>query len=106
MQRVPSFPPATASVVADIEDFVWTDDVWMKERKNYADRKQPLSIYETGLPEWKSAENLAAFVKELGYTHVELHPVMEYLDESTGGYSTFAYYAPTKRFGTPGNSGS
>lgn len=96
-------PPATASVVTELKDFVWSDDVWMKERKKYADRKQPLSIYETSLPEWESAESLAAFVKELGYTHVELHPVMEYLDESTDGYSTFAYYAPTGRFGTPGD---
>lgn len=94
-------PPATASVVADLQEFAWTDELWMKERKKYADRKQPLSIYETSLTEWDSAEVLTAFVKELGYTHVELHPVMEYLDESTGGYSTFAYYAPTGRFGTP-----
>lgn len=94
-------PPATASVVADLRRFVWEDEKWMENRRKYVDRKQPVSIYETSLTEWENGEDLVSFAKELGYTHVELHPVMEYLDDSTLGYSTFAYYAPTRRFGTP-----
>ena len=53
----------------------------MKERKKFSDRKQPVSIYETSLTDWKDAAELADFVKKLNYTHVELHPVMEYLDD-------------------------
>lgn len=89
------------SIVADLGGFAWTDDDWMKGRKKYENRKQPISVFETSLEEWDSGEALTAFVSEEGYTHVELHPVMEYLDDSTGGYSTFAYYAPTGRFGSP-----
>ena len=94
-------PPANASVVADTSVFQWEDETWMKERKKFSDRKQPISIYETSLTEWKDAAEFADFVKKLNYTHVELHPVMEYLDDEAGEYSTFAYYAPTRRFGTP-----
>ena len=94
-------PPADASVVADIADFQWQDQKWMSERCRFADRKQPVSIYETGLDKWQSAQELVDFVAEEGYTHVELHPVMEYLDEATMGYSTYAYYAPSARFGAP-----
>lgn len=94
-------PPSCACVVEDIRSFVWHDQNWMEERKKYADRRQPVSIYETSLDSWKSGGELTAFVSELGYTHVELHPVMEYLNEETDGYSTSAYFAPTARFGAP-----
>lgn len=94
-------PPSSDSVVADLGGFAWNDEEWMKERAKYDDRCQPISIYETDLLQWKSGEELAAFVTELGYTHVEFHPVMEYLDEASGGYSTSAYFAPTARFGKP-----
>lgn len=93
--------PCGNSLVADLRGFAWTDSKWMKERKTYADRSRPLSIYETSLNDWKSGEELAAFAFGLGYTHVELHPVMEYISGQGGEYSTFAYYAPTGRFGTP-----
>lgn len=89
------------SVVADLRDFQWSDEVWMKERKKYNSRNQPLSIYETSLSFWQSGQELIDFVSTMGYTHVELHPVMEYLDEMTFGYATLAYYAPTARYGTP-----
>lgn len=96
-------PLADHSVVADLSSLagkeVWHDEQWMENRHKYADRKQPVSIYETSLTDWKNAKELITFVKELGYTHVELHPVMEYLDENAGAYSTFAYFAPTARFG-------
>ena len=95
-------PPATASVVAKAAgNIVWEDASWIRERKKYTDRKQPVSIYETSLDKWKNGEELTAFVKKLGYTHVELHPVMGYLDEEAGPYSTFSYYAPDRRFGLP-----
>ena len=92
--------PEGASVVADVSAFQWNDRDWMKERHRFDDRKQPVSIYETSLEEWKSAEELVEFLAEEDFTHVELHPVMEYLDDITGGYSTYAYYAPTSRFGS------
>ena len=94
-------PKDCASVVTDLSGFSWNDGEWMEARKKYDDRKQPISIYETDITKWESGEELAEFMKETGYTHVEFKPVMEYLEESTGGYSTSSYYAPTSRFGTP-----
>lgn len=94
-------PKDCASVVTDLSGFSWDDGEWMEARKKYDDRKQPISIYETDITKWESGEELAEFMKETGYTHVEFKPVMEYLEESTGGYSTSSYYAPTSRFGTP-----
>ena len=84
--------PCGNSIVADLEEFSWNDREWMEARKAYADRRKPLSIYETRLTEWESGEELADFAAELGYTHVELHPVMEYLEDATDGYSTFALF--------------
>ncbi|MDC7286191.1 1,4-alpha-glucan branching enzyme [Blautia schinkii] len=94
-------PPSCTSVVADLSEFTWNDGEWMKGRSRYTDRRQPVSIYETSLTDWASAEELAAFLAETAYTHVEFLPVMEYLDEGTKGYSTSNYYAPTTRFGSP-----
>ena len=94
-------PPASASVVTDLRGFKWDDEAWMKDRERFSDRKQPISIYETSLSKWKNAAGLVKYLKNLKYTHVELHPVMEYLDDEAGEYSTFAYYAPDRRFGTP-----
>ena len=93
--------PDNASIVTDISAFSWNDEKWLKERAVYADRKQPISIYETKLTDWEEPEKLAEFVKEMHYTHVELLPVMEYMEEAGEGYSTFAYYAPTRRIGEP-----
>ena len=94
-------PKDCASVVTDLSGFSWDDGEWMEARKKYDDRKQPISIYETDITKWESGEELAEFMKETGYTHVEFKPVMEYLEESTGGYSTSSYYAPISRFRTP-----
>lgn len=94
-------PPCTASVVADVDSFQWKDEDWMSSRSRFADKKQPVSIYETSLGQWSSVEELVNFLTETGYTHVELLPVMEYLDEETNGYSTSAYFAVTSRFGEP-----
>lgn len=94
-------PPCTASVVADVYSFRWNDEDWMSSRCRFADKKQPVSIYETSLGQWSSAEELVDFLTETGYTHVEFLPVMEYLEEETNGYSTSAYFAVTSRFGEP-----
>lgn len=94
-------PPASASVVADVSGFQWEDDSWVKNRKKYADRKQPLSIYETSMDQWKDGAELAEYAGKLGYTHVELHPVMAYLNDEAGPYSTYGYYALDRRLGTP-----
>ena len=92
--------PSVISVVTDLGDFSWQDEAWMKEREKFASREVPVSIYETDVTEWKNSSELVAFLRETGYTHVEFHPVMEYLDQSSGGYSTSSYYAVTTRFGT------
>lgn len=105
----------TASVVADLTH-KWQDQVWMAKRKQRQAYNKPMFIYEVHLGSWMTpedrdqeyfcnyrqlAEKLAAYVKELGYTHVELLPVMEHpLDESWGSQIS-GFYAPTARYGTP-----
>ena len=93
--------PVWDSVVAEVDGFQWTDEKWMTDRKKYDDRKQPVSIYETSLGQWKEGKELIAFAKGQGYTHVELHPVMEFLEEGADGYPTSAYFAVSTRYGTP-----
>ena len=93
-------PPQWNSVVGDVTGFSWNDGQWMAGRKKYEDRKQPMSIYETSLGDWKSGKELVSFVKENGYTHVELHPVMEFLDEGSDGYPTSSYFTVSTRYGT------
>ena len=105
--------PETASIVADLTQFQWTDDAWMKQRKKTDSRKQPMAIYEMHLASWKKPENrdfynyrelapmIAEYVKEMGYTHIELLPVMEHPLDASWGYQVSGYYAPTSRYGTP-----
>lgn len=116
--------PNTASVVWDLNQFTWTDDEWMKKRAKTDTKTEPMSIYEVHLGSWKRKEfeldengaaivgsefynyreiavELAAYVKEMGYTHVELLPVMEHPLDASWGYQVTGYYAPTSRFGTP-----
>ena len=118
--------PNTASVVWDMSGYKWNDDEWIKEREAAKDRLKdsPMSIYEVHLGSWMQktvaqnengedingsqfynyreiAEKLAAYVKEMGYTHVELLPVMEHPLDESWGYQVTGYYAPTSRFGTP-----
>ena len=94
-------PAGDASVVHGIDGFTWTDGSWMEQRKRFADRHQPMSILETSLSDWESGDELLDHLVDHGYTHVELHPVMEYLDENTAGYSTSSYFAPSARVGMP-----
>lgn len=104
--------PDNDSVVANINEFDFTDKEWIKNRKAVKSDK-PMAIYEVNLASFSSDEDdkfpnyieianeLCAYVKETGYTHIEIMPVMEYpLDESLG-FQTIGYYAPTKRYGEP-----
>lgn len=108
--------PATASIVYDIENFKWNDAAWMEKRKKSSMKKEPMSIYELHLGSWRKpniegdnafynyreiAHMLADYVKDMGYTHVELMPVMEHPFDASWGYQVIGYYAVTSRFGTP-----
>ena len=116
--------PDNASIVWDLEQFTWNDEVWMKNRELEAAKDKPLSIYELHLGSWmrhelkmdedgepvigsefynyrEIAPKLAEYVKKLGYTHVELMPVMEHPLDESWGYQVTGYYAPTSRYGTP-----
>ena len=109
-------PPETASIVRDISGYTWGDHAWMSSR---IDRREwlaePMSIYEVHLGSWarvsedghrsltyrELADRLPAYVTDLGFTHIELLPVMEHPFAGSWGYQVLGYYAPTSRFGPP-----
>ena len=108
--------PGTASRVADISHIKWTDDAWMEERKTWDHKVNPVSIYEVHLGSWmrhpgredegfytyrEFAEAVTKYVKEMGYTHVELMGMAEHPFDGSWGYQVTGYYAPTSRYGTP-----
>lgn len=106
-------PPLTASVIWDL-DYKWKDTNWIKTRKEHNALDKPYSVYEVHLGSWKRhgsenrfltylefADELVAYVKETGFTHVEFMPVMEYPYDPSWGYQLVGYFAPTSRFGTP-----
>jgi 1,4-alpha-glucan branching enzyme len=106
-------PPNTASVVWDLE-YKWKDTKWMNSRENFNGLDRPYSVYEVHLGSWKRhsddnrfftyqefAEDLVAYVKEMGFTHVEFMPIMEYPYDPSWGYQLVGYFAPTSRFGNP-----
>ena len=110
--------PGTASRITDISDYKWTDDKWMKQRENFDEKVQPVSIYEVHIGSWMKhspteenekgfynyrevAPRLAEYVKEMGYTHVELMGIAEHPFDGSWGYQVTGYYAPTSRYGTP-----
>lgn len=110
------FRPGTASVTADISGFPWSDGKWMQAKKNNDPKKSPMAIYEVHLGSWRkkdrpqkegyytykeAAHELAAYVKEMGYTHVELMGIAEHPFDGSWGYQVTGYYAPTARYGTP-----
>lgn len=97
--------PKTASRLFDIDRFAWTDDAWIQKR---GDSNRPLNIYEVHLGSWKKglgyrqlAHELAAYCKEMGFSHVELMPIAEHPLDESWGYQVSGYYAVTSRFGTP-----
>lgn len=114
--------PQTASVVSSLKDFKWKDNDWMKERAKSDFKRKPMSIYEVHLGSWKRnlneeseypknewgflnyrqlAHELVDYAKEMGFTHLELLPIMEHPLDISWGYQVVNYFAPTSRFGTP-----
>jgi 1,4-alpha-glucan branching enzyme len=100
-------PPATASVV-DVSEHQWGDEEWMAARTLRQAHAEPMSVYEVHLGSWRPglgyrelAEQLADYLDETGFTHVELLPVAEHPFGGSWGYQVTSYYAPTSRFGTP-----
>ncbi|AFY80523.1 1,4-alpha-glucan branching enzyme [Oscillatoria acuminata] len=128
--------PKTASIVTDLDNYNWTDQNWMEERRNSDPLSKPISVYECHLGSWlhasasepaklpngdtepvvivselkpgarfltyrELAAKLIPYVKELGYTHIELLPIAEHPFDGSWGYQVTGYYAPTSRFGTP-----
>ncbi|HSR10123.1 MAG TPA: 1,4-alpha-glucan branching protein GlgB, partial [Thermodesulfobacteriota bacterium] len=107
-------PPRTASQVWNL-DYEWRDGEWMERRRRTDLLKGPLSIYEVHLGSWRrvpeegnrfltyreAAPLLAGYAREMGFTHVELMPVMEHPFYGSWGYETTGFFAPTSRFGTP-----
>ncbi|MCW5699576.1 MAG: 1,4-alpha-glucan branching protein GlgB [Rhodospirillales bacterium] len=107
--------PGSASTVCDLTTYRWRDRKWMAGRKEFASREAPLAIYEVHLGSWKRvpeegnrwmtyrelAEDLPAYVKDLGFTHIEFMPISEFSFEGSWGYQPVALYAPTGRFGSP-----
>ncbi|MGK3944160.1 1,4-alpha-glucan branching enzyme [Streptomyces caeruleatus] len=107
MARSTEVPPATASVVT-ASHFEWSDEEWMARRGEIPVHQAPFSVYEVHLPTWRKgltyrqlAEQLPSYVKDLGFTHVELMPVAEHPFGGSWGYQVTGFYAPTARLGTP-----
>jgi 1,4-alpha-glucan branching enzyme len=100
-------------VVWDIDHYQWNDAAWMEARAAADWLKSPVSIYEVHLESWmrgpqgqpltyrELAVKLVEYVKRMGYTHIELLPIMEYPFSGSWGYQVIGYFAPTSRFGTP-----
>jgi 1,4-alpha-glucan branching enzyme len=111
--------PDNASVVADLTGFHWTDKKWINSRRKETRetlRREPMAIYEVHPGSWRKKEDgtedgfytyrelakeLAAYVKEMGYTHVELMGIAEHPFDGSWGYQVTGYYAPTRRYGSP-----
>ncbi len=107
-------PPKTGSIVWDL-DYSWSDGTWMEMREAHNAADAPIAIYEVHLGSWmrvpeennrsltyrEIAPKLAEYVNDLGYTHVELLPIMEHPFYGSWGYQTTGYFAPTSRYGTP-----
>ncbi|WP_371630635.1 1,4-alpha-glucan branching enzyme [Streptomyces sp. NBC_00341] len=107
MARHAEVPPANASVVTAAHH-VWQDQEWMARRGDVPVHEAPLSVYEVHLPSWRPgltyrqlAEQLPAYVRDLGFTHVELMPVSEHPFGGSWGYQVTGFYAPTSRMGPP-----
>jgi len=105
--------PKTASIVRDLKGYAWHDQAWMEARAQRQFVNTPLAIYEVHLGSWRRGEanrmlgyrelavQLVDYVREMGFTHIELLPVMEHPLDESWGYQTAGYFAPTSRHGTP-----
>ena len=105
--------PKNASIVWDIRKFHWTDEAWLKRRREHNFMRAPISVYEVHLGSWRKksaaesfsygevAEPLIRYVKQLGFTHVEFLPVSEHAYYPSWGYQVTGFYSPTSRYGTP-----
>jgi 1,4-alpha-glucan branching enzyme len=106
-------PPHTASIIWQ-QDYDWQDEAWMRERHKRNSLSSPMSVYEMHAGSWRwntedgrplnwreMAEQLPAYINDLGFTHVEFMPVMEYPYDPSWGYQLTGYFAPTSRFGSP-----
>lgn len=110
------FRPQTASITADLSVYSWSDLEWVAKREKRDPLSGPLSIYEVHLGSWKrknredkegfytykeAAHELAEYIKDMGYTHIELLGIAEHPYDGSWGYQVTGYYAPTSRYGTP-----
>ena len=105
--------PKTASIVYQADKYKWHDGKYMKNRKDNKHFQMPISIYEVHLGSWKRkegnkflsykelADELVNYVLDMGYTHIELMPVLEHPFDGSWGYQVTGYYAPTSRYGSP-----
>ncbi len=106
--------PRTASIVANLDEYHWTDEEWFRAKKEKFDTSSsPIAIYEMHLGSWKRAADgsflnyrdiadaLVPYLNDLGFTHVELMPVMEHPLDDSWGYQVVNYYTPTSRYGSP-----
>lgn len=105
--------PGTASKIYELGSFEWTDGAWLKKRRRKNIYASPMNIYELHVGSWQRyadgntlpyrelADRLVPYVVDMGYTHVELLPIMEHPFDGSWGYQVCGYYAPTARFGTP-----
>lgn len=108
--------PGTASRITDISNLKWSDGKWMEHRKTWDHHKEPMAIYEAHIGSWKRhpgedykgfytyrefAHEAVSYLKEMGYTHIELMGIAEYPFDGSWGYQVTGYFAPTARYGTP-----
>ena len=107
--------PQTASIVCSLDNYSWDDAAWLERRSKTKPYDQPVSIYEVHLGSWRRdpgdpqrfltykevADALVPYVREMGFTHIELMPVMEHPLDESWGYQVTAYYSITSRYGTP-----
>ena len=107
--------PGTASRITDLSKIVWSDDSWIEQRKEFSHTNRPISVYEAHIGSWRRhtdsesgfynyrefAKEAAVYVKEMGYTHIELMGIAEHPLDGSWGYQVTGYYAPTSRYGTP-----
>lgn len=105
--------PGTASKVYDLPSYKWTDSTWFTRQKEVSVLDKPVNIYEIHFGSWKQhedgtfltyremADTLVPYVKDMGYTHIEMMPIMEYPFDGSWGYQVTGYFAPTSRYGVP-----